>query len=261
MGVLNATPDSFYAASRRPLLSAAVEAACQMVESGVDIIDVGGESTRPGAPPVPADVERERVVPVIAAIRRESAVSISVDTSKADVARAAIDAGADLVNDVTALRGDRLMASLVADRDVRVVLMHMRGTPRTMQEGPFYEDTLAEICGELRERVDAALAAGIPSARIILDPGIGFGKRLEDNLRILRGLDRIKALGFPVVIGLSRKSFLGMVVGRPTEERLAATITANTLAILSGADIVRVHDYREAVDMVRVLAAVAAVEV
>lgn len=256
MGILNVTPDSFYPGSRTPAADRAVEAGRAMIGEGADIIDVGGESTRPGAESVDAQVEIDRVCPVIERLRRESAATISIDTSKARVAEAALDAGADMVNDVTALHGDPAMRPLVASRAVPVVLMHMRGTPRTMQQAPFYADTVGEVRAELEAAMREAEAAGIGADRIVLDPGIGFGKRPQDNLRLIRDLARIRALGAAVLIGLSRKSFLGAVTGRPVEERLAATIAANTLAILAGADIVRVHDVGAAVDMVRVIQAV-----
>ncbi len=256
MGILNVTPDSFYPASRRAAADQAVEAGRAMIAAGADIIDVGGESTRPGAGVVDAQVEIDRVRPVIERLRRESAVTISIDTSKAAVAEAALAAGADMVNDVTALRGDPPMKALLARCEVPVVLMHMRGTPATMQQAPFYADTVGEVRAELEAAMRDAEAAGIAADRIVLDPGIGFGKRPEDNLRLIRGLAEIRALGAAVLIGLSRKSFLGVVTGRAVEDRLAATITANTLAVMAGADIVRVHDVGEAVDMVRVIQAV-----
>ncbi len=256
MGILNVTPDSFYPGSRRPGADAAVEAGLAMAESGADIVDVGGESTRPGAEAVEAQVEIDRVCPVIERLRRETTATISIDTSKARVAAAALDAGADMVNDVTALRGDGGMLPLVASRAVPVVLMHMRGTPRTMQQAPYYADAVAEVRAELAAAMAAAVAGGVPVERIVLDPGIGFGKRPEDNLVLLRDLARIRDLGARVLVGLSRKSFLGVVTGRAVDERLAATIAANTVAILAGADIVRVHDVREAVDMVRVVASI-----
>jgi dihydropteroate synthase len=251
MGILNVTPDSFYPGSRRPGTAEAVEAGRAMIAAGADIIDIGGESTRPGSDAVPAQVEMDRVCPVIESLAGEGAVTISIDTAKSSVAAAALDAGAAMVNDVTALRGDPGMKPLVARRGVPVVLMHMRGTPKTMQKDPHFADTIAEVRTELE-----ALAAGIPAQRIVLDPGIGFGKRPADNLLLLRDLARIRELGCAVLIGLSRKSFLGVVTGRPVEERLAATIAANTIAVLAGADIVRVHDVAAAVDMVRVVDAV-----
>ncbi len=256
MGILNVTPDSFYPGSRRPGTEEAVEAGRAMIAAGADIIDVGGESTRPGSDPVPPRVEMDRVCPVIESLAREGAVTISVDTSKSSVAAAALDAGAAMVNDVTALRGDPEMKALVARRGVPVVLMHMRGTPKTMQKDPHFADTIAEVRAELAAARDDALAAGIPAERIVLDPGIGFGKRPADNLLLVRDLARIRELGCAVLIGLSRKSFLGVVTGRPVEERLAATVAANTIAVLAGADIVRVHDVAAAADMVRVIDAV-----
>ncbi len=265
MGVINCTPDSFYPGSRRPALEAALEAARSMIAAGAHILDVGGESTRPGSDPVPLGEEIRRVVPVLQAIRRESEILLSVDTRKPEVAEAALAAGADILNDVSALRADRAgegkepagapgMAALAASHGLPLVLMHMRGEPRTMQVEPHYEDVVSEVLAELGAAVQFASSAGVE--RLIVDPGIGFGKRLQDNLCLLKNLGALRALGCPVLIGLSRKSFLGAVTGAPVEGRLAATIAADTLAILSGADIVRVHDVREAVETVRLVQAV-----
>ena len=227
-----------------------------MVVCGVDIIDIGGESTRPGSKDVSVQEEIERVCPVIETIRRELDTIISVDTTKAPVAEEALRRGADMVNDISALKGDEDMKHLVATRKAPIVLMHMRGTPETMQQNPHYDDTLGEIEAELRGSVQLAVEAGILREHIIVDPGIGFGKRPEDNLRIILHLDRLKEMGFPLLIGLSRKSFLGFVLDLPVEKRLIGTVAANTIAILNGADIVRVHDYSEAVQMVRVIRAI-----
>jgi dihydropteroate synthase len=256
MGVLNCTPDSFYPGSRRPEPEVALQEARGMIACGADIVDVGGESTRPGSDPVDAEEEARRVLPVIQAIRRESEVLISIDTRKREVAERALEAGADMVNDVSGLRDNPELAALVARAGVPVVLMHMRGEPKTMQASPHYEDPVGEILRELRERIRFALQAGVPAEHIIIDPGIGFGKRCEDNLAILRHLRSFGSLGRPVLIGLSRKSFLGTVTGGGVEQRLAATIAANTLAIVNGADILRVHDVKEAVDTVRLVSAV-----
>lgn len=227
-----------------------------MAVCGVDIIDIGGESTRPGSKDVSVQEEIERVCPVIETIRRELDTIISVDTTKAPVAEEALRRGADMVNDISALKGDEAMKHLVATRKAPIVLMHMRGTPETMQQNPHYDDTLGEIEAELRGSVQLAVEAGILREHIIVDPGIGFGKRPEDNLRIILHLDRLKEMGFPLLIGLSRKSFLGFVLDLPVEKRLIGTVAANTIAILNGADIVRVHDYSEAVQMVRVIRAI-----
>jgi dihydropteroate synthase len=256
MGILNCTPDSFHPGSRLPTLREAVQAAEGMLQAGADILDVGGESTRPGSDPVPVEEEIRRVVPVIETIRAAGDAMISVDTRNRETAERALDAGADIVNDVSALAHDPGMARLVAERGVPVVLMHMRGTPKTMQDKVVYGDTVTDVLRELGASVSAAVAAGIPPQRIIVDPGIGFGKTTEDNLRLIRGLAAFRSLGMPILVGLSRKRFIGEITGRPVEERLAGTIVANTLAVLLGADIVRVHDVTEAVAMVRIIDAV-----
>jgi dihydropteroate synthase len=253
MGILNCTPDSFYPGSRSATIGEATQACAAMLSAGVDIVDVGGESTRPGSDPVSAREEARRVVPVVRALRRLSNVIISVDTRRKEVAERALDAGADMINDVSGLKFDRRMAALAARRAVPVVVMHMRGTPKTMQEEPRYADTMGEICRELDESVSIALEAGIPRGMIIVDPGIGFAKRASDNLRIIRELASLKSLGFPILIGISRKSFIGQILKRPVEDRLTGTVAANTLAVINGADIVRVHDVEDAVDMVKII--------
>ncbi|HDJ30126.1 MAG TPA: dihydropteroate synthase [Candidatus Acetothermia bacterium] len=245
MGVLNVTPDSFFDGGQHMTTKAAVNHALEMIRDGADIVDVGGESSRPGAAPVPGEVELSRVVPVITGIRESSDVLISVDTTKSRVARAALAAGADIVNDISALRFDPEMGPLIAEADACVVLMHMQGTPRTMQENPTYSDPVEEIKEFFSARMEAAVRAGIPEERIILDPGIGFGKRLEHNLAILRGIGSFLELGAPVLIGLSRKSFLGELLGLPPAERLVGTVAANAVAVRNGADIIRVHDVKE----------------
>lgn len=256
MGILNCTPDSFYPGSRLRGTDAALEAARTMIASGADILDVGGESTRPGSDPVSVEEELARVIPVLAGIRKESDLLLSINTRKVEVAREALQAGADMVNDVSALRANRPLAELAARSGVPIVLMHMRGEPKTMQVHPRYENTVAEIAAELRASVDLAFEAGIEAGKIILDPGIGFGKRVKDNLLIVKHLRSFRSLGFPVLIGLSRKSFLGELTGEPVEGRLTATVAANALAMLNGADIVRVHDVREAAETARVVEAV-----
>ncbi len=253
MGILNRTPDSFFPDSRSGSVKDALGRALKMVEAGVDIIDVGGESSRPGSDPVPIAEEVKRVVPVIQAIRGESDVMISVDTRKREVAERALDAGADIVNDISGLRHSDDLPALVARRRVPIVLMHMRGTPKTMQKNPSYKSTISEIIRELMASISIALEAGIPHSMIIIDPGIGFGKRIQDNLRIIRELASLKSLNFPILIGLSRKGFIGEILDRPVEKRLIGTITANTLAILNGANIVRVHDVGDAVEMVKII--------
>jgi dihydropteroate synthase len=245
MGVLNITPDSFYDGGSYSSSGDAIERGLAMVEDGADIIDVGGESSRPGSRPVEADEELARVVPVIEGIKRNSDVLISIDTTKAAVAKAALGIGAAIVNDISAMRFDPEMAGMLASTNAFVVLMHMQGTPETMQINPRYTNTVDEIIDFLRERVEAGVAAGISCTRMMIDPGIGFGKRLEHNIKILRGLGALKRLGLPVLVGLSRKSFLGDILDMPAAERLTATISANAIAVVNGADIIRVHDVKE----------------
>ena len=257
MGVLNVTPDSFSDGGRYLENDAAVRHGLELIEEGAAILDVGGESTRPGAEPVGADEERRRVVGVIEGLAgRGGSVQISIDTSKASVAAAALDAGATLVNDVTALRGDPAMAELVAEREVDCCLMHMLGEPRTMQVDPHYDDVVSDVKAFLEERMAAAIRAGVAEDRILLDPGIGFGKTLEHNLELLARLSEIVALGRPVVIGTSRKSFLGRLTGREDPgERVAGTIATNVLAYERGARVFRVHDVTPVLDALRVTAA------
>jgi dihydropteroate synthase len=255
MGVVNVTPDSF---SDRGLYldpEAAIEHGRELVAAGAAILDVGGESTRPGADPVPAEEERRRVEPVIAGLAGAGA-TISVDTSKASVAAAALDAGATIVNDVTALRGDPEMAALVAGRGAGVILMHMAGEPRTMQENPEYEDVVAEVREFLAARLAAAVAAGIEESAIWLDPGIGFGKTDAHNFELLRGLGELATLGRPLVVGTSRKSFIGRADGSGSDNRLGGTIATSVLAAAAGADVLRVHDVREMDQALRVASAV-----
>jgi dihydropteroate synthase len=245
MGVLNVTPDSFYDGGRYASTDAAVAHALQMVDEGADIIDVGGESSRPGAKSVSALEELERVVPVIQGIRQESEVLVSIDTTKAAVAREALASGASIVNDISALRFDADLIDVVVENDAFVVLMHMLGTPEIMQLAPHYVDVVEEIKAFLAERIEAAVQGGIARERIIIDPGIGFGKRFEDNLAVLRCLLSFTTFGIPVMIGLSRKSFLAQILNVAVEERLVGTIAANAMAIFNGVDIIRVHDVKE----------------
>jgi dihydropteroate synthase len=263
MGIINATPDSFYPGSRRSAVEEALGTARGMIRDGADILDIGGESTRPGSDYVDAADERERVIPVIESIREESDIAISVDTRKSIVAEAALDAGADIVNDVSALRDDPGLASLVVERGVPVVLMHMRGTPKTMQQNPEYQDTIAEIQRELGEFADAALDAGVRPEQIILDPGVGFGKTVSDNVRIVRHIDLFRTLEYPLLLGVSRKSFIGALCHggeRPVEQRLAGTLAVHAYAILHGAEILRVHDVRETADVRAVLTGLSGVD-
>ena len=256
MGILNITPDSFSDGGVHFDHSKAMHAALQMESDGAAIVDVGGESTRPGAEAVGAQEEIERVVPVIEEIRRRSDVAISVDTRKAAVARAAIDAGADIVNDVSALAHDREMAPLLAERGVPVILMHMRGEPATMMQHAHYDDVVAEVRDELTQRIDAARAAGI--RQIVVDPGIGFAKTGEHNLVLLARLAELHALG-PIAVGASRKAFIGNLTGRPAgPERMIGSLAAVAAAQRGGAAIVRVHDVRETLDFLRVLGAIEA---
>jgi dihydropteroate synthase len=255
MGVVNVTPDSFSDGGVNFDTEAAVASARRMVEEGAAIVDVGGESTRPGAEWVPPDEELRRVVPVL---ERLAGVPVSIDTSKAEVARHALELGAELVNDVTALRGDPELAGVVADSGAYLCLMHMLGEPRTMQDDPRYDDVAAEVAVFLEERLGVAVAAGIPEERIALDPGIGFGKTVEQNFELVRRLDVLLALGRPVVIGLSRKSSLGRLLGDPeaTVGTTAASVGAAVAAYERGAAILRVHDVRETVEALTVAQAV-----
>ncbi len=254
MGVVNVTPDSFSDGGLFLEPEAAIAHGEQLVRDGAEILDVGGESTRPGAVEVDEAEELRRTKPVVAGLKGKT--TISIDTSKHVVAKAAIDAGASIVNDVTALRGDPEMAALCAEREVGVVLMHMPGNPRTMQDNPTYGDVVDDIKGFLAERVEAAVAAGIGEERIWLDPGIGFGKTLEHNLELLRRLGELRELGRPLVVGTSRKSFIGKVDGSPVEERDGGTIASSVLAAAEGAAVLRVHDVAEIADAMRVANAI-----
>lgn len=244
MGILNVTPDSFSDGGTHDDPVAAVEHALQLIDDGADIIDVGGESTRPGADPVSEPEEQSRVVPVIERLAEQSEVPISIDTTKAGVARAAIDAGATIVNDISGLNFDPQMIPLCAETQVGVVCMHIQGTPQTMQQEPHYDDCVAEVDAFLRERLDAMKSAGIPPERVCLDPGIGFGKTADHNLEILRSLDVFQQTGRPVLIGHSRKRFLSKILGRAVEERLAGTVGVAVALAESGVDYIRVHDVR-----------------
>jgi dihydropteroate synthase len=255
MGVVNVTPDSFSDGGLYLDPEAAIRHGAELAGAGAAILDVGGESTRPGAEEVSLEEELRRVVPVIEGLR-EVGAQVSVDTSKAAVAATALDAGAEIVNDVTALRGDPEMAALCADRNATVVLMHMLGTPRTMQRDPVYGDVVAEVKAFLAERVEAAVAAGVSEERVWLDPGIGFGKTAEHNLELLRRLAELGQLGRPLVIGTSRKSFIGRVDGSDAGERLGGTIASSVLAAAEGAEVLRVHDVAEVAQAMAVAGAI-----
>lgn len=255
MGVLNVTPDSFSDGGRFLDPGRACDHARTMIEEGASIIDVGGESTRPGAAAVPAAAQLERVIPVIERLSSELDVPISIDTSDPEVMRAAVDAGASMVNDIRALRAPGALDT-AADLGVPVVLMHMQGEPRTMQEAPRYQDVVAEVSDFLRQRAAAAVAHGLAAEQLLLDPGFGFGKRLEHNLQLLAGLASIAAMGFPVLVGLSRKSMLGAVTGAEVADRLAAGVAAAALAVERGAMVMRSHDVRATLHAIRIARAV-----
>jgi dihydropteroate synthase len=260
MGIINVTPDSFSDGDGSGIATPfkATEIAIRMLNEGADIIDIGGESTRPGADPVSLDEELRRVIPAIKAIREKTNILISIDTYKAETASAAIEAGADIVNDISALRFDSKMAEVVNSKDVPVVLMHMLGTPRDMQKNPVYENCLNDIVDFFKERIAYCEKHDIKRQKIILDPGIGFGKRLTDNLVIFSNISSIKALGFPVLIGASRKSFINMIYpsDKESNKRIGGSIAAAITAVLNGASIIRVHDVEETVEALKVLEAI-----
>jgi dihydropteroate synthase len=258
MGIVNVTPDSFSDGSAFLNEDRAVEHALKLACEGADILDVGGESTRPGSLPVSEEEETRRVLPVIRKLRPKTGVLISVDTTKSAVARAALEAGADIVNDTSGLRSDPAMAPLIARSGAAVILMHMKGIPRTMQDAPHYDDLFAEVKAFLRDRVREAEAAGIVAERTIVDPGIGFGKTAGHNLTLLNGLDAFQDLGRPVCVGFSRKAFIGRVLGLPPGERLEGTIAAAVISVSRGAHILRVHDVGAVAKAVRVAEAILA---
>lgn len=255
MGVLNVTPDSFSDGGRFFPPERAVDHALAMVEAGADIIDIGGESTRPGADDVPLEQELQRVVPIVEALRNRVGAILSVDTSKPRVMRAAVEAGVDLVNDVYALRADGAL-NTVRELDATVCLMHMQGTPRTMQANPCYDNVVVEVRDFLKSRMDACLEAGIEQDRLMVDPGFGFGKTLDHNLGLLRGMRALAELGVPVMAGLSRKSFIGKITGSNMDERVYGSVAFALAAVWEGASIVRVHDVKATVDALKVWKAV-----
>jgi len=256
MGVLNVTPDSFSDGGRFIKPQAALDHVRQMISAGADIIDIGGESTRPGAQAVSIEEELQRVIPVIEAIRQESEIPVSVDTSKPEVMRQAVAAGASMINDVRALREAGALQT-AAELNVPVCLMHMQGQPRTMQTSPHYDNVVQEVLAFLQERAEASRAAGIDQSRIILDPGFGFGKTVQHNLLLFQQLARFVESGYPVLVGVSRKSMIGKLLDeRPVEERVAASVGLATLACWLGAAIVRVHDVQETADALKMCRAV-----
>lgn len=254
MGIVNVTPDSFSDGGKFNTTDKAIQHALTLVEEGADILDIGGESTRPGATPVPLDEELKRVIPVIQGLR-DVGVPLSIDTYKPEVMRAAIEAGADIVNDVCALQEPNAL-EIVAPSQVGICLMHMQGRPQTMQADPHYDNVVQEVAEFLASRLKAAEQAGIDRSRIVLDPGFGFGKRTAHNLTLLNEMQAIQALGQPLLVGLSRKSVLGQVLGSNVDERLHASIAASVISVMKGASIVRVHDVKPTVDALKIVAAV-----
>jgi dihydropteroate synthase len=250
MGILNVTPDSFYDGKRYDAGENAIEHALKMTEEGADIIDIGGESTRPGASPLSEEEEINRVIPVIKKLSKKLRKPISVDTYKAKVAEKAIDAGASIINDIGGLLTDKKMALVAAGSHVPVIVMHKKGTPRTMQKYPIRKNVLSEIMSSLRKSISIAIDAGIDKDRIILDPGIGFGKTVQQNLEILKRLKEFQSMGFPILVGTSRKQFIGTILNLSAQERLYGTLATIAVAVMNGAHIVRVHDVRESVQVV-----------
>jgi dihydropteroate synthase len=253
MGILNTTPDSFSDGGRYFDHARAVDHALEMVAEGADIIDIGGESTRPGAEPVPVEEEIRRTAKVVAAIASQSDVLISIDTMKAATARVALAAGAHIVNDVSAGRFDEQMPAVVRESRAGIVLMHMLGMPRTMQKKPVYADVVADVGGYLLRRMDSFLLEGCAAGQVVFDPGIGFGKTLEHNLDLLRNIKTLAALGRPVLVGASRKSFIGKLLGLEADERVSASLGVAAYCILAGANIIRVHDVKDSCHVARVV--------
>ena len=245
MGILNVTPDSFSDGGKYLEKNNAINHALAMIDNGADIIDVGGESTRPFSDPVSLDEEISRVIPVIEGIRKESDVCISIDTTKSEVATAALDSGASLINDVSAMEVDPLMIDVALKFDCPIIIMHMKGTPKSMQDNPQYESLISDIKDYLQERVDFIVSKGVNSKKIVIDPGIGFGKTVENNFEIINNLNHFTKMGFPVMLGASRKSFIGISLDLPEEDRLEGSLAANIIGLQNGAKIFRVHDVAE----------------
>jgi dihydropteroate synthase len=251
LGIVNVTPDSFSDGGRFLDADAAVAQGLRLIEQGADLLDIGGESTRPGSQPIDLDEELSRVIPVVRRLAARTSTPLSVDTSKAEVARQALEVGAHVINDITALEGDPAMPEVVRRGRAGVILMHMQGTPATMQAEPRYEDVVAEVAEFLEARLQACIDLGIAASQVVLDPGIGFGKSTEHNLRLLAHLEELQRLGRPVCLGVSRKGFLGKVTGRPLEQRLAGSLAAACYALVRGtAQIIRAHDVAETRDAV-----------
>jgi dihydropteroate synthase len=256
MGILNITPDSFYDGGKHNKEEQAIEHAMTMIEEGADIIDVGGESTRPNAEPVSIDEELQRIVPVIEKIRARSDVFISIDTYKAKVAHEGCSAGADIINDISGLAFDVDMAPLAGRLGKHVVIMHIKGTPKDMQKDPHYDDVISEISDFFRRQMEVARQSGIAEDHIILDPGIGFGKRVEDNLKIIKMLGEFKKLGRLLLIGTSMKSFIGYITDSPVEERSEGSLASTVVSVMNGADILRVHDVKKTRRVVKLVRAI-----
>jgi dihydropteroate synthase len=257
MGILNVTPDSFSDGGIHFEKADALERGLRMAEEGADIIDIGGESTRPGSEPLPLKEELRRVIPVIEALSGKLAIPLSIDTYKAEVARRALDSGASMVNDISGLRFDHRMAEVVSERKVPVSVMHIKGTPKSMQQNPVYRDLIPEIIDYLGESISLARNAGLPEDMVIVDPGIGFGKTFDHNLEILHNLDRLASLGRPILVGPSRKAFIGKILdSAPAHERVFGTAAAVAVSIMKGAQIVRVHDVKEMAEVARVADAI-----
>ena len=256
MGILNVTPDSFYDGGRYTTPEAALNHALRMAEDGADIIDVGGESTRPGSERISVEEELSRVIPVIEKIRQRSNIPISIDTYKNEVARTALSSGADIVNDISGLKFDNSLAEVAAEFNCTLIISHIKGSPNDMQNNVHYNNLMAEIKNSLKESISRAESSGVKPEKIIVDPGIGFGKRVNDNLLILKKLSEFKNLGKPIMVGSSRKSFIGEILSAQPDERLEGTIATVCAAVLNGADIVRVHDVKEVCRAVKVIDAI-----
>lgn len=254
MGIVNVTPDSFSDGGQFFSADAAIQHALQLVKDGADLLDIGGESSRPGATPISLDEELARVIPVVRGLVGQTTVPISIDTTKAEVARQALVAGAAIINDITAGRGDTAMLQVVQAQDAGFVLMHMQGSPETMQENPSYQDVVGEVREFLDERIQVCVAAGIPLERLAVDPGFGFGKTFEHNMALLRQLDAVAAIGRPVVLGVSRKGFIGQITGKPRHERAVGSVAMACYCASRGtAHVLRVHDVAETVDAAKVI--------
>jgi len=259
MGVINTTPDSFSDGGQFDTTDKALRYAMKLIDDGVDILDIGGESTRPGSQNVDANEELARTIPLIQAIRKESDVQISIDTNKPEVMQQAVAEGANLINSIWALRQDDALA-VAAQSGASVCLMHMQGTPETMQQNPCYDDVVSEVTEYLRQRIEAAVEAGIARENIIVDPGFGFGKTLQHNLLLLKSLAQLKALDVPLLVGMSRKSMIGTILNKPVDQRLYGSISTAVIAAMQGADIIRVHDVAQTIDALAIVDAVNGVQ-